>query len=70
MTSALLIIGGCESPIAKRDGGNLFATVHRQMALVIARNYNGAPDVRTMTASQIRLFYDALRPELRQGAES
>lgn len=69
MTKALLVIGGAESPVAKRDGGNRFTTVHRQMALVIARNYPGAPDVRTMTASQIRLFYDALRPELTKGAE-
>jgi hypothetical protein len=64
MTNAQLVIGGHRSPLPKRSGGNRFAAVHRSMALVIARNYPGAPDVRTMTASQIRLFYDALAPEL------
>jgi len=34
------------------------------MMLQICREYPGLPDVRTMRASQIKSFYDALRAEL------
>lgn len=34
------------------------------MMLQIARDYPGLPDIRTMRASEIRFFYEGLRPEL------
>lgn len=40
--------------------------VYREMLLQIARDYAGLPDVRTLTNSEIRFFYDGLRPELRK----
>lgn len=39
-------------------------TVYREMLLQICRDYPGLPDPRTLTGSQIRFFYEGLRPEL------
>lgn len=38
--------------------------VYGRMLLQVARDYAGIPDVRTLTMSEIRFFYDALRVEL------
>ena len=64
MTRTCLVIGGYTSPIPERDGGNRFDSVYYAMMLQICREYPGLPDVRTMRASQIKSFYDALRAEL------
>lgn len=47
------------------DGANTFAAVYGEMLRQIARDYNGLPDARTLTASDILFFYDGLRAELR-----
>lgn len=67
MTRTQLVIGGRTSPVPARDGGNRFESVYIPMMLQICRDYAGLPDVRTLKASQIRLFYEALRPELERG---
>jgi len=36
------------------------------MLLQICRDYPGLPDPRTMTLTEIRFFYDGLRPEIRK----
>lgn len=64
MTLSRLVIGGALSPIPERDGGNRYRAVYKSMVLQIARDYAGLPDVRTLTASQIRFFYNGLVPEL------
>lgn len=36
------------------------------MLLQVARDYAGLPDPRSLTLSEIRFFYEALRPELKK----
>ena len=38
--------------------------VYREMILQITRDYGGLPDPRGLTNTEIRFFYDGLRPEL------
>lgn len=40
--------------------------VLREMLLQICREYPGLPDPRTLTATEIRFFYEGLRPELHE----
>lgn len=40
--------------------------VYSEMLLQIARDYAGLPDVRTLTLTQIRFFYNGLRAELKK----
>lgn len=35
------------------------------MLLQVCRDYPGLPDPRSLKLSEIRFFYDALRPELK-----
>ena len=46
--------------------GHTFGAVYGEMLLQVARDYPGLPDCRTLTASQIRFFYNGLRAELRE----
>lgn len=46
------------------DGGHTLCAVYGEMLLQVTRDYSGLPDVRTLTASEIRFFYDGLRGEL------
>jgi len=36
------------------------------MLLQISRDYSGLPDVRTLSGSEIRFFYEGLRAELKE----
>lgn len=36
------------------------------MLLQICRDYSGLPDARTLTMSNIRFFYEGIRPELKK----
>jgi hypothetical protein len=36
------------------------------MLLQVSRDYAGLPDPRTLTFTETRFFYEALRPELRR----
>lgn len=36
------------------------------MILQITRDYHGLPDIRTLSWSEIRFFYEGLRAELRE----
>jgi hypothetical protein len=38
--------------------------VYPEMLLQICGQYSGLPDVRTLTASEIRFFYNGIRAEL------
>jgi hypothetical protein len=40
--------------------------VHTEMLLQVCRDYPGLPDPRTLTASEIRFFYEGLRHELQE----
>lgn len=40
--------------------------VYTEMMLQIATEYSGLPDVRTLALSEIRFFYEGLRPTLRK----
>lgn len=43
-----------------------FLPVYLEMFMQICREYRSLPDPKALTASEIRLFYEALRPELRE----
>ena len=55
-------------PIDRESGesGHVRAPVYREMVLQICRTYSGLPDVRTLTDSQIRFFYNGIRGELHE----
>lgn len=61
-----LVSKGEDFVIPRSRGGHNFATVYTEMMLQILRDYSGLPDVRTLTVTQIRFFYDGLRPELKR----
>ena len=43
-----------------------FWAVHREMFLQICLDYASLPDPRTLTASEIRFFYDGIRHSLKE----
>jgi hypothetical protein len=43
--------------------------VYGEMLLQICRDYPGLPDPRTLTACEIRFFYEGLRGELRHATK-
>ncbi len=47
-------------------GENTVGVVYRAMLLQVCRDYPGLPDARTLTAGEIRFFYDGLRAELHE----
>lgn len=48
------------------SNGHTLVPVYQSMLLQIARDYPGLPDLRTLSMSEIRFFYDGLRPEIAQ----
>ncbi len=48
-----------------RTGDHNFINVYTEMLLQICRDYSTLPDIRTMTLSEIRFFYNGLRSELK-----
>ena len=48
------------------NGEHVAGLVYPEMILQICREYSGLPDVRGMTATHIRFFYEGLRGELRK----
>lgn len=44
--------------------------VHGTMLIQICRTYHQLPEVRSMTLSEIRFWYDGIRPELRRATKS
>ena len=67
----MLVINKSEAPIpsifdrhGKLISGNTFARVYGSMLLQICLEYPSLPTVETMTANQIRFFYDGIRANL------
>lgn len=51
------------------DGeAHCFANVYREMFLQISRDYASLPDPRTITATEIRFYYEGLREELKRAS--
>jgi hypothetical protein len=48
------------------DPGHTLIAVYTEMLLQVCRDYPGLPDPRTLTMTEIRFFYEGLRPELRK----
>lgn len=46
------------------------AVVHGAMLVQICRTYHVLPDVRAMTMSEIRFWYDGIRGELKAATKS
>jgi len=59
-----LVRGGVDARIP--GGGHTALNVHTEMIYQICTDFNGLPDVRTLTAGEIRFFYDGLRARLRK----
>lgn len=63
--------GADEVPaVGKDSNGKLLLAdrvdLHVEMLLQITTDYPGLPDVRTLTASDIRFFYNGLRQSLKK----
>lgn len=58
-----LVRGGVD--VTLPQGEHTFGNVYREMMYQVARDYSSVPDVRTLRVSEIRWFYDGLRPELK-----
>jgi len=43
--------------------------VHTEMLFQICQDYASLPDIRTMTLSEIRFFYDGLRGSLKRATK-
>lgn len=50
--------------MVKPDGMHTLPAVYRIMLLQVCTDYPGLPDVRTLKMSDIRWFYEGLRPGL------
>lgn len=61
--------GGGERIIAPQKGGHSSQRVHLEMMLTICRWYTSLPDVRELSASEIRTFYNGLRDELKKNTQ-
>lgn len=46
-----------------------FPIVYRHMLLTVVREYNGAPDLRTLGEAEIRFLYDGLRHDLKKATK-
>lgn len=66
--AALLVRHGADErlpPDAEGRSQHTIQNVYGEMLLQVATDYPGCPDPRTMTLTQIRFFYNGLRPGLR-----
>ena len=62
-----MVVGAKDAALFDRETGtlqNYVVPVYRQMLLQIMMDYPALPDFRTLTASEIKFFYDNLRPSL------
>ena len=48
------------------EGGHTLLAVYCEMLIQICRDYHSLPDPRTLSMTEIRFFYEALRSELRK----
>ena len=55
---------GVDASLSEREGGHALFPVYTEMLHQCALNYAGLPDPRTLTLSEIRFFYEGLRPTL------
>jgi hypothetical protein len=67
LTKSVLVIKGKEERLLK--GMNTLPVVYTAMLQTIARNYYSLPDLRTMTMTEIRFFYDGMRRELKENGK-
>jgi hypothetical protein len=68
----VLVHGGTDARLPSvgkgkaKSSANTATEVYSGMLLTVCRHYPGLPDPRTLTVSEIRFFYNGLRPELRK----
>lgn len=60
---------GGDVRISKYMGGHLYMAVHAEMWMAICRWYESLPNPLSLSASEIRWFYDGLRPELHEATK-
>ena len=63
--ASLLVRGGICTRIPKHT----LLNVYGEMLLQITRDYSALGDFRKLTLTEIRFFYDGLRPELRDATK-
>ena len=63
-----LVRGGVDAFLNKEEGGHGLVRVYGEMLLQILHDYpGGLPNARTLTMTEIRFFYDGIRPDLYEG---
>jgi hypothetical protein len=67
--STLLVRRGVDARKEPQEGRHVLVPVYIEMMMQCCRDYPGLPDVRTLTMSQIEVFYDWLRPGLKQATK-
>lgn len=67
LTRVALVRHGAEVKLPK--GEHRGPRVYAEMLLQITRDYAGLPDPRTLSAHEIRFFYDGLRYELMEATK-
>lgn len=67
---AKLVRAGADVVVSEAKGGHRWWGVHLEMLLTCCRWYHTLPDPRSLTAGEIRVYYDGLRPELRRATKS
>jgi len=60
------VVSGSDYTIPSRDGGHTATVVYSQMLVQVAFDYKGLPDIRDLTARQIRFFYEGRRNSLKE----
>lgn len=69
ITTATVVRHGGSFPLNWGGLENRVGIIHREMILQIATDYPGLPDVRTLTLSQIRFFYEGVRARLEEATK-
>ena len=62
---------GVDAVRDRKDGVDTHTViaVYTEMILQVSRDYSGLPDIRTLSMTAIRFFYEGLRAELRKATK-
>lgn len=61
-----MVRGGVDAKQPKREGDHRLPWVYSEMLFDLVANLPGLPDPRSLKMSEIRWFYERLRPSLRE----
>ena len=67
MTGPCLVRSGKD--VVLSGGRHTFYNVFREMFLQVLLEYNGLGDFRDLTFDEVEMFYEAIRPSLREATK-